>query len=174
MRLGHVLASLLALGAMLACGGGSGSPSAPSTPAPTPAPTPTPEPAGVVRLVSASLPAGSTVSVSPMFTLGQQAQALWFAGAITLKKDLAGALVRTWVRTASTRCMGGGEAGVDFQAGVERGVAPLSMSHPGYGSPLCALPYATTEVEFEVVDVTTQQQVLSQRFPMAYSFVAAP
>ena len=62
----------------------------------------------MARLISASLPAGSTVLVSPMFTLGQQAQALWFAGAITPKKDLAGALVRTWVRTASTRCMGGG------------------------------------------------------------------
>jgi hypothetical protein len=168
----RVLAAILTVSAIVSCGGGSSSPGAASTPVPTP--TPTPEPAGVVRFLSASVPVGSTVGVSPMFAAGQQAPQLWFQGAITLKRDLPGALVRAWVRTDALRCMGGGQARVDFQAGVERGVEPLGMSHPGYGAPMCTLPYTTTHVEFEVVDVTTQQQVLEQRFPAVYNFVAAP
>jgi hypothetical protein len=167
----RVVTALLAVCTIAGCGG-SGSPSAPSTPTPTP--TPTPEPAGVVRFLGASLPAGSTVPVSPMAVAGQQAQDLWFWGTVTLRRDLAGALVRAWVRTDALRCMGGGQAGVDFQAGVERAVAPLSMSHPGFGAPFCTLPYRTTHVEFEVFDVATQQVVLEQRFPATYDFVAAP
>jgi hypothetical protein len=66
--------------------------------------------------------------------------------------------------------MGGGQARVDFKAGVERAVTPLSMSHPGSGSPLCALPYTTTQVEFEVVDETGP--ILQQVFPAVYNFVA--
>ncbi len=153
---------------LAACGGGSGSPQSATTPVPAPAPTPTPEPAGTVRLVSASLPAGATVRVGPMFATGQQAPSLSFAGAIALKADLKGALVRAWVRTEAQRCMGGGQAGVDFQAGVERPVAPASMSSP---TAVCALPYATTQVEIEVVDAA-QNVVVAQRFPAAYSFVA--
>ena len=68
--------------------------------------------------------------------------------------------------------MGGGQAGVDFQAGVERGVAPASMSHPGSGMALCTLPFTTTHVEFEVFDVSTQRAVLEVRFPAVYRFVA--
>jgi len=168
----RVLAALWAASAIPSCGGSSGSPGGPSTPAPTSAPTP--EAAGVVRFLGGTLPAGSTVAVSPMFAAGQQAPQLWFRGAITLKRDLAGALVRAWVRTDALRCMGGGQARLDFQAGVERGVEPLSMSHPGSGSPICALPYTTTHVEFEVFDVATQQPVLEQRFPAVYNLVAAP
>lgn len=168
----RVLAALLVVSAVVSCGGSSGSPGTPSTPAPTP--TPTPEPAGVVRFLGSTLPAGSTVAVSPMFATGQQAPQLGFRGAITLKRDLAGALVRAWVRTDALRCMGGGLARVDFQAGVERTVEPASMSHPGSGSPTCTLPYTTTHVEFEVFDGATQQPVLEQRFPAVYNFVAAP
>jgi hypothetical protein len=62
---------------------------------------------------------------------------------------------------------------VDFQAAVERGVEPLGMNHPGSGAPMWALPYTTTDVEFEVVD-EAGQQVLTQRFPAVYNFVAAP
>jgi hypothetical protein len=163
--------TVLLLAGLAACGGGgSGGPQAASTPVPTP--TPTPEPAGVVRLVDLSLPAGSTVKVAPMFVIGQQAQQLWFTAAITMKADLKGALVRAWVRTDAQRCMGGGQAGVDFQAGVERGVAPASMSHPGSGSAMCALPFTTTHVEFEVFDIATQRTVLATSFPAAYTFVA--
>ena len=170
-RVPQVLAALLAVSSIVGCGGSSGNPGTPSTPAP--APTPTPEPAGVVSFLGGTLPAGSTVAVSPMFAAGQQAPQLWFRAAVTLRRDLSGALVRAWVRTEALRCMGGGQARVDFQAGVERTVQPASMSHPGSGSPNCALPYATTHVEFEVVD-TTGQQVLTQSFPAPYSFVAAP
>ena len=166
------LAALFAVLALVRCGGSSGGPSAPPTPAPTPAPTPTPV-AGTVRLLGASLAAGSTVAVSPMFSAGQQAPDLWFSGAITLDRDVPGALVRAWVRTDAMRCMGGGQAGVDFQAHVERSVAPASMSHPGSGSPMCSLPYTTTQVELEVFDVGTQQTILTQRFPAVYNFVAA-
>ena len=166
-----VRAVALVLLAVLAACGGSSSPQAATTPVPTPAPTPTPEPAGTIRLVSASLPSGATVKVAPMFVIGQQAPTLFFTGAIALKADLRGALVRAWVRTDAQRCMGGGQAGVDFQAGVERGVGPASMSHPGSGMALCALPYATTQIEIEVVD-TAQNVVVAQRFPAAYSFVA--
>lgn len=156
---------------LAACGGGSGSPQSATTPVPTPAATPTPLPAGTVRLVSASLPAAATVKVGPMFATGQQAPSLFFTGAIVLRADLKGALVRAWVRTEAQRCMGGGQAGVDFQAGVERTVSPASMSHPGPGMPLCLLPFATTQVEIEVVDAA-QGVVVAQRFPAAYSFVA--
>ena len=152
------------------CGGSSGGPQAPSTPAPTPAPTP--EPAGTVRWVGATLPAGSTVEVAPMFVIGQQAPQLSFTAAVALRSSLNGALVRAWVRTDAQRCMGGGQARVDFQAGVERGIAPASMSHPGSGMSLCALPYTTTHVEFEVFDVSTQRAILEVRFPAAYHFVA--
>jgi hypothetical protein len=49
---------------------------------------------------------------------------------------------------------------------------PAGMSHPGTGAPICSLPYTTTHVELEVLGVG--QQVLEQRFPAVYSFVAAP
>jgi hypothetical protein len=161
----RILLAVLVAGAT-GCGGGSGSPGSPSTP------TPTPEPAGTVRYLGATLPEGSTVPVAPMFEIGQQAQRLSFRAAITLRASLEGALVRAWVRTDAQRCMGGGQARVDFQAGVERGVAPLSMSHPGYGMAVCVLPYTTTHVEFEVFDVGTQRSVLEVRFPAVYHFVA--
>ncbi len=99
---------------------------------------------------------------------GQQAQQLWFEAAIAMNEDLPGALVRAWVRTEEERCMGGGRAGVDFQGGVAQGVRPASMSSGGQ----CALPYTTTQVEFEVI--AGGESVLQQRFPMTYHFVAAP
>jgi hypothetical protein len=169
----QVLAAFLSTCLAVACGGGSGSPSAPAAPAPTAAPTPTPEPAGVVRLAGATLAPGSTVPVSPMFSGGQQAQQLAFTAAVTLKRDLSGGLVRAWVRTDALRCMGGGLAHLDFQAGVERVLKPASMSNPGSGAPVCALPYSTSQVEIEVVDASGQQ-LLTQSFPSAYAFVAAP
>lgn len=159
------------LGALAGCGGGSGSPAGPGAPLPTPVPTPTPEPAGVISLTGSSLAAGSTVAVSPMGANGQQAQQLWFRASITLKQSLSGALVRAWVRTEDRRCMGGGRAWVDFRAGVETPVTPASMSHPGDAS-LCTLPFTTTQVEVEVL--STVDQILTQRFPMVYHFVAAP
>jgi len=106
-----------------------------------------------------------------MFVIGQQAQQLSFTAGIMLRTSQTGTLVRAWVRTDAVRCMGGGQARVDFQAGNERGVAPASMSNPGSGDPLCALPYTTTHVEFEVVD-STGQQILTTRFPAVYNFVA--
>ena len=160
----------LAVVALAGCGSGASNPQAPSTPAPTP--TPTPEPAGTVRFVGATLPAGSTVAVAPMFVVGQQAPQLSFTAAIAMRARLDGAVVRAWVRTDTQRCMGGGQARVDFEAGVERGVAPLGMSHPGSGMALCALPYTTTHVEFDVFDTGTQQSVLEVRFPAVYHFVA--
>jgi hypothetical protein len=97
---------------------------------------------------------------------------LSFAGAVTMRSSLAGALVRAWVRTDAQRCMGGGQVNVDFQAGIERGVEPASMSHPGSGMALCTLPYTTTQVELEVVDANTQRPVLEVRVPVVYHFVA--
>jgi hypothetical protein len=158
-----------ALALALACGGSSGSPGTPSTPAPAPAPTPTPAPIGQVAFLGASLPADSTVPVDPMNETGQQAQQLWFEAVITMDQDLPGALVRAWVRTEEERCMGGGRAGVDFQGGVAREVRPASMSSGGH----CALPYTTTQLEFEVI-AAGGESVLQQRFPMSYHFVAAP
>ena len=164
-----LLVALVAV-ALAGCGGSSSGPQAPATPAPTP--TPTPEPAGTARLVAATLPAGSTVKVAPMFVIGQQTPQLSFTGAIALRSSLDGALVRAWVRTNAQRCMGGGQARVDFQAGVERGIAPASMSHPGSGMALCILPYTTTHVEFEVFDVNTQRAILEVSIPSVYHFVA--
>jgi hypothetical protein len=137
-------------------------------PEPTPTPTPTPPATGIVRFVSATLAPGSTVAVSPMNAGGQQAQQLSFTAAIRLDRAVAGTLVRAWVRTNEKRCMGGGRAGVDFSAGVEREVSPASMS----GGGACTLPYPTTLVEFEVIDATGVQ-ILTQSFPVSYSFVAA-
>jgi hypothetical protein len=154
--------------ALACCGGGSGGPHAASAPAPTP----TPAPAGTVRFLQATLRAGSSVAVAPMFVSGQQAPQLTFAADITLRTTLLGALVRAWVRTDTQRCMGGGRVPVNFQADVEQTVAPASMSHPGYGMPLCALPYTTTQVEFEVFDVDTQRPILEVRLPAVYHFVA--
>ncbi len=156
--------------AFAACSGGGSGPTSNLTP--TPAPTPTPSPvAGTIRFISASLPLGSTVAVAPMGAGGQQAQELSFRAAIRLGNAVGGTLVRAWVRTDQTRCMGGGLAGVDFSAGVEREVSPASMSSLGS----CTLPYTTTLVEFEVVDVVGGGgQILTQSFPATYSFVGAP
>jgi len=140
--------------------------------APTSVPTPTPSPPGSIRFIDATIPAGSTVEVSPLLAVGQQAPQLSFRAAITLNRSVPGTLVRAWVRTDALRCMGGGLASVDFQAGVERAVQPASMSNSGSGLPMCPLPYATTHVEFEVIDSGTGQPLLSQSFPAAYNFVA--
>jgi hypothetical protein len=105
-----------------------------------------------------------------MFEIGQQAPQLRFTGAIRMRAALAGALVRAHVRTEAGRCMGGGQARVDFEAGVERDVAPQSMSHPGHGAPMCTLPYTTTQVEIEVVDPSTGRQVVAAVFPAVYHF----
>lgn len=164
-----VLVTLLAI-SISGCGSSSSGPQTPSTPPPTP--TATPEPAGTARLLSATLPAGSTVKVAPMFGLGQQAPQLSFTGAIMLRAGLNGALVRAWVRTDARRCMGGGQARVDFVAGIERGVAPASMSAPGDAQGVCSLPYTTTHVEFEVFDIDAQRPVLEVRIPAVYNFVA--
>jgi hypothetical protein len=128
-------------------------------------PTPTPL-AGSIRFISATLPPGSTVAVSPLFGTSQQAQQLSFCAAIRLDRAVGIALVRAWVRTAATRCMGGGAAGVEFSSGVEREVCPASMSGGA-----CTLPYTTTLVEFEVIDASGAQ-LLAQSFPAAYSFIA--
>jgi hypothetical protein len=152
------------------CGGGSSSPQEPT--APTPTPTPTPEPAGAARLVSATLPVGSTVKVGVIGVTGQQTPQLSFTGAIMLRQGLNQALVRAWVRTDARRCMGGGQARIDFLAGIERGVAPASMSASGGAEGVCTLPYTTTYVEFEVFDVNTQRPVLEVRIPAVYNFVA--
>ena len=58
------------------------------------------------------------------------------------------ALVRAWVRTEAERCMGGGQAGVEFRGGVAEDVRPTSMSSTAGN---CRLPYTTTHVEFEVI-----------------------
>jgi len=156
--------------ALTSCGEGLG-PHGPTTPPPTATPTPAPGPAGTIRLIGSSLPDGSTVKVMPMFVIGQQAPQLSFTAGITMRESLTEGLVRAWVRTETQRCMGGGQAGVDFQAGVERGVAPASMSHPGQGMALCALPYTTTQVEFEVIGSDADHPLLVQRFPAVYHFV---
>ena len=160
-------AILAAMVAVASCSGESSNPQGPSA---APTPTPAPTPAGTIRLVGASLPSGSTVKVMPMFVLGQQAPELSFAAGIMVRQDLKPGLVRAWVRTAAQRCMGGGLI-ADFQANVERGVAPASLSHPGHGMPICALPYTTTEVEFEVIGNDAEQPLLVQRFPAVYHFV---
>jgi hypothetical protein len=166
MRVDSTTAVVLALGMLSGCVEvGVKSPTAASTPPATPAPTPA---AGVVRLVESSMPPGSSVPVAPMFGTGQQAQQVWFKAAIRLDRAAAQMLVRAWVRTEAKRCMGGGQARVDFAAGVEQPVSPASMSSP---EALCTLPFTTTLVEFEVVD-STGAQVLTQSFPAAYNFVA--
>lgn len=147
----------------------SPSPQGPTTTPPTPTPAPTP--AGAIRLVGSSLPTGATLKVMPMFVLGQQAPQLSFTAGIMMRESLTGGLVRAWVSTETQRCMGGGQARVDFQAGVERGVAPASMSHPGQGMAICTLPYTTTQVEFEVIGSDADHPLLVQRFPAVYHFV---
>ena len=147
----------------------STSPQGPTATPPTP--TTVPPPAGTIRLVGSSLPTGTTVRVMPMFVLGQQAPQLSFTAGIVMRETLSGTLVRAWVRTETQRCMGGGQARVDFQAGQERGVAPASMSHPGQGMAICTLPYTTTEVEFEVIGTDADHPILVQRFPAVYHFV---
>jgi hypothetical protein len=160
----------LLLAALASCDSNS-SPQGPTTPPLTPTPTPAPTPAGTIRLVGSSLPAGTTVKVMPMFVLGQQVPQLSFTAGIMLREALTGGLVRAWVRTETQRCMGGGQARVDFQAGEERGVAPASMSHPGQGMAICTLPYTTTQVEFEVIGTDADRPLLVQRFPAVYHFV---
>jgi hypothetical protein len=155
-------------GLLWGCGGGSGGPAAPATPVPTPAPTPTPEPAGTIVFLEATLPEGATVTVDPLNENGQQVLGLRFSALVTMNEDLAGALVRAWVRTEVERCMGGGLAGVDFQAGVAEEVMPASMSSDGH----CGLPYTTTHVEFEVI-APGGESILQQQFPMTFHFVAA-
>jgi len=167
----YLLAHLLTLVAVLSsgCGGRSGEPpTAPATPAPM-----------IVRdnlkaqLFSATLPSGSTVQVAPMFATGQQAQELRFQVRLSLNRDMSAALVRAWVRTDAGRCMGGG-AIVSFQSGVEREVQPASMSNPGTVGPVCALPYTTTQVEFEVLDLAIEERFgVPLSFPAVYHFVAA-
>lgn len=162
----EALAGMVVLSVGLgSCGGGYG-----STPVTTTTTTPPAPLAGSIRFQDATLPTGSTVPVAPMGTGGQQAQSLQFRAAITLTNATSGALVRAWVRTASTRCMGGGQARVDFPAGVELVVSPLSMSNPGSGQPVCALPYSTSLVEFEVVS-SAGLQLLTVSFPAVYNFV---
>ena len=161
-------ALVVLLSALASCGGDS-NPQAATTPPPTPTPAPTP--AGTIRLVGSSLPDGSTVKVTPMFVLGQQAPQLSFTAGIKMLEGVTDGLVRAWVRTESQRCMGGGQARVSFQAGVERGVAPASVSHPGQGMAICTLPYTTTQVEFEVIGSDADQPLLVQRFPAVYHFV---
>ena len=164
---GRTLTALL-LVALASCDS-STSPQCPTTPPSTPAPAPTP--AGVIELGSSSLRSGSTVTVMPMFVIGQQAPQLAFSAWITMRESLTGGLVRAWVRTETQRCMGGGQARVDFEAGVVRGVAPASMSHPGQGMPTCTLPYTTTQIEFEVIGTDANHPLVVQRFPAVYHFV---
>jgi len=142
----------------------------PSTPSVPPAPSPPSVPSPGIRFLSGTLAAGSTVPVSPLFTDGQQAS-LAFTAAITLDRDLSNALVRAWVSTSARRCMGGGLAGVAFQAGRERTVTPATLSNPGSsgGQAACPLPYDTSFVEFEVLDGTNV--VIQQQFPIVYHFV---
>jgi hypothetical protein len=163
-------AACLALVVGLAgCGGGSGAPQSPAAP-PAPTPTPSPTPAGTIRLVSSSLPSGSNVKVSPMFVTGQQAPDLSFTVAVTLRESLSSGLVRAWVRTDAQRCMGGGQAHLEFQAGVELGVEPGSMSATGSGTPLCTLPFTTTLLEIEVIGADANHPLVVQSFPAVYHF----
>lgn len=143
----------------------------PSTPSSPPPPSSTP-PSGI-RFLGGTLAAGSTVPVSPLSTDGQQAS-LAFTAAITLDRDLSNALVRAWVSTSARRCMGGGIAGVAFQAGRERTITPATLSNPGSsaGQAVCPLPYDTSLVEFEVLDGGTV--VIQQQFPLVYHFVRSP
>ncbi len=127
---------------------------------------------GTARFLGATLPSGSTVTVAPLQTNGQQVSALSFSAAITLVDSLTNATVRAWVRTPTTRCLGGGRARVNFEAGREQVVTPASMSNPGGVQPVCALPYITTHVEFEVLD-SAGTVVLQQQFRADYLFVAS-
>ena len=70
--------------ALASCDGGSSNPQAPTTPPPTPTPAPTT--AGTIRLVGSSLADGSTVKVTPMFVLGQQAPQLSFTAGIMMRE----------------------------------------------------------------------------------------
>jgi len=167
----RALAGVVVLALVGSCGGGT-APSTPATPAPTPAPTP--EPAGTIRLLDSSLPAGSTVTVYPMHQFGQQAPDLRFWAAISLREELNGGLVQAFVRTDDDRCMGGGQAHIDFPPGEEILAAPLSMSHQANPLPPCTLPYTTTHVEFIVVSPGDPEPLLEVRFPAEYDFVAAP
>ena len=123
-----------------------------------------------IRFLGGTLPAGSTVPVSPLFGVGQQAPLLAFTAAITIDRDLSNGLVRAWVSTPALRCMGGGLARVAFQAGRELVVTTASMSNPGPpGQAICPLPYDTSLVEIEVLDGATP--VIQQAFPVVYHFV---
>jgi len=164
----RVIVVFLATGVLASCGGGSGSPSTPSSPAPTPTPTPS---VGTVRLISMSVPPGSTLVAQPM-GLGQQVPELWGSVGITLTRDALGGRMQFLLTTPEKWCLGTGVATVDFHANVELLLTTFNMSKAQTDpTGICALPYTTTSVEVHVYD-SVGQELLVSRFPTTYNFVS--
>ena len=153
------------------CGDGN---DAPSTPTPTTTTTTTAPagPTGTIRLLSATVPDGSTLTVAPLGMSGQRVPALSFRVAITVSADVSPALVRAFVRNDTMRCLGGGAANLVFVADEEQVVTPAGMSNDGSGQPVCPLPFTTTLVEVELSGNDANNPLLLEQFPATYHFVA--
>jgi hypothetical protein len=129
-----------------------------------------------VRLVSMSVPPGSTLVAQPMGEgRGQQVPELRATVGITSDQAILGAPIEVFMATSQAHCLGAA-AGSDLLAGSEAIVTTARMSDsPKYGDPpACPLPYTTTEVQVFVLDVTRtpHRTLVSARFPATYHFVA--
>jgi hypothetical protein len=139
-------------------------------------------PKATIRLVSMSVPPGSTLVVrtiplGPPESQGQEVPELWATVGITSDTNVRGAAIQVFVATSRTHCIGA-TTGTDLQAGVEAIVTTPRMNYmPAYGDPpACSLPYTTTEVRAFVLrgtcDFCQGGEWASARFPTTYHFLA--
>jgi hypothetical protein len=144
-----------------------------STGAGTPTTTPTPTGSlGTVRLVSMSVPSGSTLVAQPLNTVGQQVPELWATVGVTMNRDVVQGGFQIFLRTPQARCLGVGRFFLDFVANQETVTRTFNFSNSGTGPPTpCPLPYSTSEIEVLVFD-STGTQLLAAQFPASYRFVA--
>lgn len=141
-------------------------------------------PKATIRLVSMSVPAGSTLAVHTI-PLGagapqsevHQVRELWATVGTTSDTDVSGAAIQVLVATYKMHCVGAtGRA--DLRAGVETIVTTPRMDYrPNFGDPpLCSLPYTTTQVRVYVLrgrcENCPEGEWASARFPATYHFVA--
>jgi hypothetical protein len=162
MRSTTTVALFFCLLAAFGCGNGNDAPSTPTPAGPT----------GTIRLLGATVPDGSTLTVAPMSDSGQQVPALSFRVAMTVSVNVSPALVRAFVRNETMRCLGGGAANLVFGADEEQVVESAGMSNDGSGQPVCPLPFTTTFVEVELIGNDFNNPLLLKQFPAIYHFVA--
>jgi hypothetical protein len=135
-------------------------------------PTPQPSPTSTVRLVSLSVPTGSTLVARPLGTTGQQVPELWATVGVTMSSNVDQGGFQVFLRTPLARCLGVGRFFLNFTANKETVIETANVSNSGTGPPApCSLPYSTSEVEVLVFDATGGQ-LLSAQFPASYGFVA--